>query len=157
MQEQRQHHCLDADDYNDEYGDDDHLTYEERLRVDSYKMLMPIIHLPYKPYKYQHRRLHDKLYCSYDDNSATTTATSTSHQRQQGIVRRVSDDDVSGVVSDMDEEESKADMKEDEEDCKSDEQMSMQDRNRKEDDADAEQQCKMSMKTFDGNGGSNSR
>ena len=113
---------------------------------------MPIIHLPYKPYKYQHRRLHDKLYCSYDNNNATAM---TSHQRHQGrVVRRVSDDDVSGVVSDItdDEEESKADMKEDEDDCKTQEQKSKQDR--KED--DAKHQCKMSMKTFDGNGGSNS-
>ena len=137
---------------NDGNGDDcwdDHLTYEERLRVDSYKMLMPIIHLPYKPYKYQHRRLHDKLYCSCDNNATAATATS---QRQQGIVRRVSDDDVSGVVSDItdDEEESKADMKEDEDDCKTQEQKSMQ--TRKED--DAKRQCKMSIKAKACDGGS---
>ena len=153
MQEQRQHHwpCNCNDNDGDGDDDDDHLTYEERLRVDSYKMLMPIIHLPYKPYKYQHRRLHDKLSCSYDNNNATAA---TSHQRHQGVVRRVSDDnvDVSGVVSDTDDDESKAHMKEDEDDCKSDEQKSKQDR--KED--DAKHQCKMSMKTFDGNGGSNS-
>ena len=148
-----QHHWPDADDDNDEYGDD-HLTYEERLRVDSYKMLMPIIHLPYKPYQYQHRRLHDKLYCSYDNNNAT--AMSHSHQRQQGIVRRVSDDsvDVSGVASDMDDEESKAHTKEDEVSCKTHEQQSKQDS--KEED-DKVLGCQMSQKTKAFDGGSNSR
>ena len=147
-----QHHSPDTDDFDDRDGEDDHLTYEERLRVDSYKMLMPIIHLPYKPYKYQHRRLHDKLSCSYDNNNATAV---TSHQRLQGIVRRVSDVDVSGVVSETDDDESKAHMKEEEDDCKSDGQKSKQ--NRKEE--DAKHQCKMSIKakTCDGNGGSNSK
>ena len=153
-----QHHSPDTDDFDDRDGEDDHLTYEERLRVDSYKMLMPIIHLPYKPYKYQHRRLHDKLSCSYDNSNATAT----SRQQQQGqgrVVRRVSDVcvDVYGILpdTDHDDDESKAHMKEDEDDCKSDEQKSKQDR--KED--DAKQQCKMSIKakTCDGNGSSNSK
>jgi len=139
-------HCPDDDDYdNDGDGDDndDHLTYEERLRVDSYKMLMPIIHLPYKPNKYQYRLCNKSLY-RHDDT--------VSHQRrrQQGIVRRVSDDsvDVSGVVSDMDEDESKADTKEDEdEDCKTHERRTKEN-NKEEDDKQHEvgYQCQMSIK-----------
>jgi len=63
-------------------------------------------------------------------------------------VRRVSDDDVSGVVSDMDDDESKAHMKEDEdEDCKH-EQKSMQDR--KEEGVNVSgYQHQMSIKTCD--------
>lgn len=139
-------HCPDDDDCNDNDGDgddnDDHLTYEERLRVDSYKMLMPIIHLPYKPNKYQYRLSNKSLHCDNND-------TSHQYQRHQGrVVRRVSDDDVSGVVSDMDDDESKAHMKEDEdEDCKH-EQKSMQDR--KEEGVNVSgYQHQMSIKTCD--------
>ena len=86
MQEQRQHHWPDADDDNDNDkngdDDDDHLTYEERLRVDSHKMLMPIIHLPYKPYQYQYRLCNKSLHCDNNDND-------TSHQHQRHSVRRV--------------------------------------------------------------------
>jgi len=76
-------------------------------------------------------------------------------------VRRVSDDDVSGVVSDMDDDESKAHMKEDEdEDCKTHERRTKEN-NKEEDDKQHEvgYQCQMSIKakTCDGNGGSNSR
>ena len=132
MQEQRQHHwpCNCNDNDGDGDDDDDHLTYEERLRVDSYKMLMPIIHLPYKPYKYQYRLCNKSLY-RHDD-----TDMSHQYQRHQGrVIRRVSDDDNVdvdvgvGVVSDTDDEEVlKAEMKEDEDDCKSHEQKSKQDR-----------------------------
>jgi len=134
-------HCPNDDDYDNDGDGDDHLTYEERLRVDSYKMLMPIIHLPYKPNKYQYRLCNKSLY-RHDDT--------VSHQRrrQQGIVRRVSDDnvDVSGVVSD--EDESKADTKEDEdEDCKTHERRTKEN-NKEEDDKQHEvgYQCQMSIK-----------
>ena len=157
MQEQRQHHWPDADDNNDNDkngdDDDDHLTYEERLRVDSHKMLMPIIHLPYKPYQYQYRLCNKSLHCDNNDND-----TSHQHQRQQGIVRRVSDDsvDVAGIGSDTDDdEEPKGDMKEDKDDCKTHEQKYMQDR-KKEGVNVSGYQHQMSIKTCDGNGCSNS-